>query len=46
MKYTSTHYTTDSSASHCLNGGYPSKDRCICPPGFSGEYCEKGMYFQ
>lgn len=44
-KYVTTHITTDSSAINCLNGGFRLKDRCMCPPGFRGVFCQEGMCF-
>lgn len=32
----------------CLNGGYELSDQtstCVCPPGFKGQFCEQGTYF-
>uniref|UniRef100_A0A2H8TRV2 Tyrosine-protein kinase receptor Tie-1 n=1 Tax=Melanaphis sacchari TaxID=742174 RepID=A0A2H8TRV2_9HEMI len=32
------------STTSCLNGGYmlQTKSTCVCPPGFIGQFCEKG----
>lgn len=34
------------SKSMCLNGGFTLSNQfqCICPPGFIGQFCEKGKY--